>query len=111
MPSDSPSNPQSTTENLEFQQIPPQGPLDAITVYWHDYSLGKGMVTIICWGNAWTCYFGGMGANTIREFFMQCGKDYLTNKLGCNQVLKQTKKLEQYLMRVIVAVKEANNAK
>jgi hypothetical protein len=84
--------------------------LDAILVCFTDFGPGKGMVTLVCFGNAWSAYFGSMGGGagselSIREFFLGAGTDYLTNKLGGSQVLKQGKQQTKYLSRVIAAVK------
>lgn len=67
----------------------------------------RGSVTITCFGSAWTCYFGAMSGKTIREFFSECGADYLTSKFGCSEVLKRGKREEKYPRRVIEAVKGA----
>lgn len=86
-------------------EIPAQGRLDAITVYFEDLSPSKGRVTITCWGCAWTAYWGGMGKDTITQFFAGCGNDYLVNKLGVTQLLKQRKTDLAYLSRIVDAIK------
>lgn len=96
-----------TKEQIEAVTIPAEGSLDIITVFWQDFGVGQGNVTIICWGAAWTCYFGGMGGNTIREFFSNADVGYLVNKLGNTQWLKASKKHDAYLGRLIVAVKQS----
>jgi len=90
---------------VESLYIPAQDGLDAITVYWHNYEPGKGMVTITCWAAAWNCYFGGMCGQTIQEFFKSAGVDYLTSKLIDNQWQKMTKRHEAYLGKIIRAIK------
>lgn len=92
---------------VEAIEIPAAGELDAIQVYWRDVGLGQGYVTITCWGSAWTCYFGGMGGRTIRQFFADCDKHYLVTKLGITQHLKQRKSDHAYLGRLIDAVHAA----
>ena len=55
---------------VETLQIPHSDSLDPITVYWHNYEPGKGMVTMVCWGCAWNAYFGiSTGEETIQDFF------------------------------------------
>jgi len=93
---------QPLTTVYEFRDL---GDMDAITTYFTDYELGRGMVTLVCYGNAWSSYFGAMGGNTIQEFFEKAGMDYLVNKLGNAQTLKQRKCDHNYLLRVIHAVK------
>lgn len=46
-----------------------------------------------------------MGDQTIQEFFQTAGWDYLVNKLGNGQHMKQTKAAEAYLARIVKAVK------
>jgi hypothetical protein len=95
--------------NVSAFEIPEQDALDSICVYFTDYELGKGHITITCFGNAWTSYFGAMGEKTIREFVSEAGWDYLVNKLGSSQVLKQNKHAESYLTRIVKAVKAELN--
>ena len=76
--------------------------LDAIHVFWMGgYSLGQGYVTTICYGAAWTAYFGSMGGLTIRQFVEQADVDYLVTKL------KATKRDLAYLRKIVVAVQSA----
>ncbi len=86
-------------------RIPPADSLDEIHVFWCDFESCKGSVTITCWGNAWTAYFGGMSGMTIREFFENAGVDYLVSKLGISRVLARSKKNDKYLGRIIDRVK------
>lgn len=78
--------------------------LDPIHVYWTNVGVGQGYATIICYGCAWTVYFGGMGGQTIQEFFQHADTPYLLSKLGN---AKATKKDSLYLERIIVAIKAA----
>jgi hypothetical protein len=95
---------------IEVLDIDPQGTLDRITVIWRNWEPGRGQVTILCWGSAWTAYFGAMTSGTIQEFFRRADTDYLVRKLGITEWLKQTKKHENYLTRIVEAVKEAAHA-
>jgi hypothetical protein len=79
--------------------------LDPIEVFWMDYGLGRGSVTITCYGSAWTSYFGGMGEKTIQEFFAMADRYYLFTKLGITPQLKQGRAHQVYLIRIIDAVK------
>ena len=88
-------------------EIPEQAGLDSIRVYWHNVELGKGYVTLTCWGCAWNSFFGGMGSNTIEQFFAKADTSYLVNKLGNTKWLKGTKRHDVYLARLIDAVKNA----
>lgn len=96
---------------IETQTVPEANGLDAIEVIWQDYEPGKGRATFICYGTAWTAYFGGMGDRTIKQFISQCGADYLGPKFWMNEInwitsLKCRDAYEKYLERVINAVKK-----
>jgi len=54
--------------------------LDLITVFLEDFEPGKGKITIVCFGKAWTAYWGGMSGETVAEFFCSCDTSYLS---GC----------------------------
>lgn len=56
--------------------------LDPITVFVEDIAPGKGIVTITCYGEAWTAYWGSIGDMTIKEFFCSCDEHYIANKLS-----------------------------
>jgi hypothetical protein len=88
---------------VESFKIDAQG-LDPIHAFWMNVGPGQGYVTLICYGNAWTAYFGAMGANTIQEFFRRADVGYLTSKLG-GQFLKASKRHDNYLGKIILAVK------
>ncbi|OUL59225.1 hypothetical protein [Pseudoalteromonas ulvae] len=55
--------------------------LDPITVIIDDYEAGKGEITIKCYGQAWTAYWGGMSGRTVAEFFLDANNSYLLNCL------------------------------
>ena len=93
------------SSDIEVLIIPEQPGLDGITVYWHNYSPGKGMVTLVCWGCAWSCYFGGMSGQTIQQFFRDADTSYLVPKLGITQWLKKGRQHDAYLGRLVDAVK------
>ena len=91
----------------ECWEIPEANGLDRIHVFWMDVAPRKGYVTIICYGQAWTAYFGGMGDLTIREFFARCDTGYMVTKMGITPALKQSKKNDAYLSRIIDAVRQS----
>lgn len=78
--------------------------LDPIHVFWVNVEPGQGYATIICYGAAWTVYFGGMSGKTIQQFFLDVDVDYLVNKLNNPQHLKQGKKQDAYLGRIVEAI-------
>ncbi len=82
--------------------------LDPIEVFWHNMGPGRGSVTITCFGSAWTAYFGAMGDDrTIQQFFARADTGYLVTKLGITPQLKQGKRHDAYLGRIIEAVKDS----
>lgn len=89
------------TETWRIDSAPALGP---IHVFWMDVSPNQGYVTIICYGRAWTAYFGGMPVLTIREFFAMADEDYLVNKLTDGNSPKKDK---VYLRKIILAIKDA----
>ena len=54
--------------------------LDPVAAYLEDQGVGKGKITITCYGKAWTAYWGAMGCD-IREFILSADNGYLINKL------------------------------
>lgn len=76
--------------------------LDRIHVYLQDVGVGQGHITIICYGKAWTVYFGAMGDLTIAGFFLRADVDYLLNKM-----YDGPKKGEAYFTKIVLAVREA----
>jgi acyl-coenzyme A synthetase/AMP-(fatty) acid ligase len=80
--------------------------LDTIHVFWMDVSPGAGYATIICYGAAWTVYFGAMSGRTIRQFFADVETSYLVTKMDSPH-LKGRKKDKAYLAKIVEAVKES----
>lgn len=56
--------------------------LDPISLYLEDLGPGQGNVTITCYGKSWVSYWGAMGKETVAEFILSCGTDYLINCLS-----------------------------
>lgn len=65
--------------------------LDPIRVTLDDIEPGKGRITIECWGKAWASYWGGMGSQTIAQFFVGCNNGYLIDNLAYGQQLERTR--------------------
>lgn len=85
------------------------GTLDPIHVYWVNLEPGAGYVTITCYGDSWTQYFGAMSGQTIQQFFARADVEYLVNALGIKASLKQGTRNTLYLTRIVQAVKDALN--
>lgn len=54
--------------------------LDPINVFCEDLEPRKGKITIECYGQSWSAYWGGMGNRSIMEFFNCSNNAYL---IGC----------------------------
>lgn len=91
-------------------EIPESNGLDRIHAFWMNVGPGQGYVTIICYGQAWTAYFGGMGDRTIQQFFAMADTSYMVTKMGITPALKQSKKNDAYLGRIIDAVRKSVRA-
>jgi hypothetical protein len=68
---------ESTVRTLKISGIES---LDLITVYLENFELGKGKITIECYGKSWSSYWPAMGG-TIEEFFMRISEDYAASNL------------------------------
>ena len=56
--------------------------LDPVSIFLEDFGIGAGQITIYCYGEAWTSYWGGMGNDTIAEFFCGCDEHYIAKNLS-----------------------------
>ena len=80
------------------------GSLDPIHVFWVNVEPGKGYITAICYGSAWTAYFGAMNGQTIQQFVAEVDADYLTTKMGYAPTLKHGKQQMAYLRHIVDAI-------
>ena len=69
----------SQCEKLEISGI---DGLDPITVFLEDFGPRKGQITIKCWNEVWSSYWGGMGDRNIAQFFCSCDHHYLAKNLS-----------------------------
>ena len=56
--------------------------LDPVTYIAEDLGDERGKLTIDCFGEAWTAYWGAMGCRSITEFIDSCDRYYLVGKLS-----------------------------
>lgn len=56
--------------------------LDPITVFLEDIEPRRGKIIIECYGKSWSSYWGGMGSNTIAQFFCSMDEHYLAKNLS-----------------------------
>lgn len=70
----------STIQQLLITDVPN---LDPIRVMIENFEPGQGMITITCYGESWSNYWGAMGGgSTIEVFFTRASANYLAGKLG-----------------------------
>ena len=56
--------------------------LDAVTAFLEDLGDGKGRLTLVCWGRAWSQYWGAMGeGRALADFLSGASTDYVVDKL------------------------------
>ena len=56
--------------------------LDPISVVTENMGEGRGKITIECYGEAWSSYWGAMGDRTIEQFFCSCDEHYIAKNLS-----------------------------
>lgn len=55
--------------------------LDPVTVYLEDSGGGAGRATIVCYNQAWTCYWAAMGDRTLLQFIAECDEHYVAGNM------------------------------
>jgi len=56
--------------------------LDPVNVFVEEYSANSGKITMECFGDAWSYYWGSIGERSIMEFFCACDNHYLCGKFA-----------------------------
>lgn len=96
------------TTPVEALRILDAPALDPITVFLQDFGPGRGRITVECYGEVWTTYWGAMGDKTIRQFVCAVGAYYLyANLIGPGGQRKMDKREQAYVWRIVGAVQEA----
>ncbi len=73
--------------------------LDPIVVFLETIGESSGRITVVCFGRAWSAYFGAMGKGyTIRRFLSLTDADYVAGKMELQNDKKHDK---VYLKRII----------
>ncbi len=96
-------------KNITMMDIIDAPRLDRIKVVTEDFGPGQGQIIIVCWGRAWSAYWGGMGS-TLVQFVTTMDAEYVAENLmrGAQPGLKRDQKREMaYLVRIVKAVQEA----
>lgn len=71
----------STIEKIRIEDIDNSHSLDPVEVIVENFSPGAGKITISCYGQVWTGFWGSMGG-TVEEFFQRVSNDYLIEKMS-----------------------------
>ena len=76
--------------DLQTIKIPPRrgdrakgiSDLDAVTAFLEDFGNAKGQLTLVCWGRAWSHYWGAMGEGcTLADFLRGASTGYVVGQL------------------------------
>jgi hypothetical protein len=70
----------STVRKLVISEVPR---LDPINVFLEDQGPNQGKLTVSCWGDSWTCYWGAMGGDLV-QFINRCDAHYILSNLSSN---------------------------
>lgn len=82
--------------------------LDPVTVYVEEFRPGASRITVQCYAQAWTAYWGSHGQKSVERFVFFCHPEYVADNLqwGTNGLmLKRYEKLQrEYLLRIVRAM-------
>lgn len=70
---------EETIRRITISEVPG---LDPIRVMLQDIAPGQGRINIECYGQSWANYWGGMGKDSLAQFFVGCDEHYLAGKLS-----------------------------
>lgn len=83
--------------------------LDLITVYCENFEPGKGKITVECYGQSWSAYWGGMSGMTVERFFCSCDDGYISGNFGMHTPsLDSHEKFGEYLKKEILKLRRNN---
>lgn len=71
----------TTVEKIRIEDLHESHRLDPVEVIVENFDEGAGKITISCYGEVWTGFWGSMGG-TVEEFFQRVSNDYLINKMS-----------------------------
>ena len=66
-------------KETRIHRIPAQHGVDPIDVFIDWYGEDKSQVTLRCWNQAWTYYWGAHGHKDVEHFLVETGADYKAN--------------------------------
>ena len=84
--------------------------LDPVTVFVEQFSECNGRITVQCYAQAWTAYWGNHGNSTVERFIVSCNADYIADNLAWGRnglLLKSREKMQhEYLIRIAEAIQQ-----
>jgi len=103
------------TADVQVITIDARPDLDPIDVIFLDSEeRGKGRVIVRCYAQSWTAYWGAMGDNDVRSFFLKAWPDYIAANLVTGtsglQLAKKRDLQLAYVTRIVKAIQEALKA-
>lgn len=63
--------------------------LDPVTVFLEDFGPGQGKLTVECFGDAWSQYWGSMGAGDLISFLASANVEYIAMKLFSSDLSRE----------------------
>lgn len=94
---------------LRVHRFHPNG-LDPITVYVEEYRPGSSRITVQCYAQAWTAYWGAHGARPVERFVASADADYVADGLvwGNNGLMLKSREKHHraYLLRIVRAMQD-----
>lgn len=83
--------------------------LDPVTAFIEDFEPGRGQLTLVCWGRAWTHFWGAMGnGSTLANFLKNASTGYIVGKLMLppDVLLKRAEhREEKWLSQIVESLK------
>jgi len=82
--------------------------LDPVNVFVEEYTSTSGKITIECFGNAWSYFWGSIGERSIMEFFCNCDNHYLSEKFApqLRSEIDDHDKLPEYARNYIIEMRK-----
>jgi len=82
--------------------------LDPIAVYIEEFSPTSSRMTVQCYAQAWTAYWGAHGERGVENFVITCSAEYVADNLTWGNNGLFTKAMEKrqatYLRRIVQAI-------
>lgn len=93
--------------DLRVYRFHPDG-LDPIAVYVEQFGPASSRMTVQCYAQAWTAYWGSHGEKGLEAFVMSCHADYVVDGMtwgnGGLMLKSREKHHREYLLRIVRAI-------